>query len=127
MLSGMRTMCDYVDRAKKLGAYVIVADIDSDSPAKKVADKSVYLDVTDVNKIVEFCKTNEIDGISTGFADILLMPYYEACEILGFPCYLNPEIIKASTDKLFFKKKCLEYGIPVAKDYTCLLYTSRCV
>lgn len=117
MMSGMRTMCDYVDRAKQLGAYVIVADIDNNSPAKKIADESVYLDVTDVQKIVEFCKSNSVNGITTGFADILLEPYYEACKVLGFPCYLNSEIIKASTDKEYFKKICSKYNIPVAKDY----------
>ncbi len=117
MMSGMRTMCDYVVRAKQMGAYVIVADIDNNSPAKAIADESVYLDVTDSQKIVEFCEMKGVNGITTGFADILLEPYFEACQMLNFPCYLNPQIINASTDKAYFKKICSKYDIPVAKDY----------
>lgn len=117
ILGGVRLACDIVIRAQKMGAYVIVADYLEDSPAKKIADEAVMLNATDVDAIVDYCKKAKIDGITTGFVDILLLPCYEACKRLGLPCYMTPKMIEVSTNKIAFKEACKQYGVPVPQTY----------
>lgn len=117
ILGAFNLVCDIVEHAKAMGCYVVVADYYEDSPAKKVADEAVLMDATDVEAIVKYCRENNIDGITTGFVDILLTPCYEACKILGLPFYATPKMIAMSTDKNEFKRTCESFGIPVPKTY----------
>lgn len=117
LLGGMRMACDVVKRAQAMGVYVVVADMTKDSPAKKIADKAIYEDVCNVDNIVRICREEKIDGITTGFVDILLQPCHDACERLGLPYYANDLLIRMSTDKNAYKENCSKYGIPVPCDY----------
>lgn len=117
ILGAGNLVCDIVEHAKAMGCYVVVADYYEDSPAKKVADEAVLMDATDVEAIVKYCRENDIDGITTGFVDILLTPCYEACKILGLPFYATPKMIAMSTDKNEFKRTCENFAIPVPKTY----------
>ncbi len=117
ILGGMRMACDIVTRAQAMGIYVVVADMSDSSPAKKLANKAIYADVCNVDNIVQICKDEKIDGITTGFVDILLQPCHDACERMGFPYYANNLLIQMSTDKNAYKQNCSKYGIPVPKDY----------
>ena len=117
ILGGMRMACDIVTRAQAMGVYVVVADLTKDSPAKALADKAIDANVCDVDTIVRICQEEKIDGITTGFVDILLQPCHDACERLGLPYYANNLLIQMSTDKNAYKENCSKYGIPVPKDY----------
>ena len=108
---------DIVERAQKMGAYVAVADYYEDSPAKEFADEKVLLDVLDIDAVVEYCKNNEIDGVTTGFLDLLLEPCYEVCKRLDLPYYATPKMISMSTNKSDFKETCKKYGIPVPQTF----------
>lgn len=117
VLGGIKTECDIVKTAKNMGAYVIVADYDSNCPAKEFADKMALISATDVDAIVEYCKTEKIDGITTGFVDILMQPCYEACKRLGLPYYATTKMLSMSTNKVEFKETCEQFGVPVPKTY----------
>ena len=117
VLGGIKYECDIVEHAQKMGAYTIVADYDTDSPAKKIADKAVLIDATDVDAIVRFCKEEHVDGITTGFVDILLPGWIEMCKRLGLPCYATQKMLSMSTDKIDFKNTCEQYGVPVPKTF----------
>lgn len=117
VLGALKLACDIVEHAQAMGCYVVVADYYEDSPAKKIADEAVLMDATDVDAIVEYCKNNNIDGVTTGFVDVLLNPCYEACKRLGLPFYATPKMIAMATDKKEFKSTCEEYGIPVPTTY----------
>lgn len=117
VLGGIKYECDIVEHAQKMGAYTIVADYDTDSPAKKIADKAVLIDATDVDAIVKFCREEKVDGITTGFVDILLPGWIEMCKQLGLPCYANQKMLSMSTDKVDFKETCEKYGVPVPKTF----------
>ena len=117
ILGGIKKITDIVIRAKKMGVYVYVADYYENIPAKAEADESVLLNVLDVDAVVEFCKANKIDGITTGFVDILLKPCFDACQRLNLPFYATEKMIEVSTDKIEFKKMCKKYDIPVPKTY----------
>lgn len=117
ILGGIRLACDIVRRAQEMGAYVVVADYNTDSPAKLIADEAVLINAMDVDAIVDYCRTAHIDGVTTGFVDILLQPCYEVCKRLGLPCYLTPKMIEVSTNKAAFKAACQQYGVPVPQTY----------
>ena len=63
VLGGIKYECDIVEHAQRMGAYTIVADYDTDTPAKKIADKAVLIDATDVDAIVDFCRKEKVDTI----------------------------------------------------------------
>lgn len=117
ILGGIRLACDIVRRAQEMGAYVVVADYNTDSPAKMIADEAVLINALDVDAIVDYCRSAHIDGVTTGFVDILLQPCYEVCQRLGLPCYLTPKMIEVSTNKAAFKEACKQYGVPVPQTY----------
>lgn len=117
LLGGIKLACDIVKHAQAMGAYVVVADYLEDSPAKKIADESVLLDATNVDLVVNYCKENHIDGVTTGFVDILLPVCYEVCKRLELPYYATELMIEMSTNKTIFKEKCIENRLPVPETY----------
>lgn len=109
--------CDIVRFAKAKGIYTIAADYKEDSPAKLIADKAVLIDALDVDALVDFARKEKIDGVITGFVDILLRPYLEVCKQLGLPCYVTEKMLSMSTNKEDFKNTCNQYGVPVPQTY----------
>ena len=87
-----------------MGAYTIVADFDTDTPAKKIADKAVLIDATDVDAIVDFCRKEKVDGITTGFVDILLPGWIEMCKKLDLPCYANAKCFQCLLIRWILRK-----------------------
>lgn len=117
IIGATTTECDIVRYAKAAGIYTIVADYHEDSPAKKVADKPVLINALDIDALVDFCKKEKVDGVITGFVDILLKPYMEVCKRLGLPCYITEKMLSMSTNKVDFKETCNKYGVPVPQTY----------
>ena len=117
ILGGFNLACVIVRHAQALGAYVVVADYDENAMAKDIADKFALVSATDVDALVELCKKEKIDGVTTGFVDILLQPCYEVCQRLGLPYYVTPKMLTMSTNKIDFKETCNKYGVPVPQTY----------
>lgn len=117
ILGGVKMACDIVRKAREMGIYTIVGDYLPESPAKKISDKAVMLNATDAHEIVEFCKQERVDGITTGFVDILLKPCHDACQMLGLHYYAPELLIDMSTNKDTYKRECKKFGIPVPMDY----------
>ena len=117
VLGGLALECEIVTRAQQMGVYVIVADYNPNVPARKVADQFELISATDVPALVELCKREKVDGVTTGFIDILMQPCYDVCQELGLPCYFTPKMLSMSTNKVDFKSTCKEYGVPVPQTY----------
>ena len=117
LLGGIKTACSIVKKAQEMGAYVAVADYNTDSPAKLIADEAVLMNATDADAIVDWCKKKRIDGVTTGFVDILMPVVYEVCQRLRLPYYVTPKMLSMSTNKVDFKETCEKYGIQVPKTY----------
>ena len=117
ILGGVKLACEIVLKAQEMGAYVVVADYYEDSPAKALADEAVLISATDVKAIVKYCKENSIDGVTTGFVDILMPVCYEVCKKLGLPYYATPKMISMSTNKIDFKETCEKFSVPVPKTF----------
>lgn len=117
IIGGTKTECDIVRYAKAKGVYTIVADYDPEAPGMKMADKSVLISARDIGALVDFCKQEKVDGVITGFVDILLRPYMEVCKRLNLPCYITEKMLSMSTNKVVFKETCDKYGVPVPHTY----------
>lgn len=115
LLGGVQPACEIVKEAHKLGVEVIVTDYLSDSPAKKIADKSFMVSATDTDKIVELCKEENIDGVITGYVDSLLPYYVKVCEKADFYHWGNEANISMCINKDLFKIACEESSVPVVE------------
>jgi biotin carboxylase len=100
-----------IKTTKSMGLYTIVTDHDPNAPAKKVADKGININGIDIDRIVEFCKQEKVDGVLVGVADRLIEPYQKVAEALGLPCYGNEYQCEILTNKGKFNNLCKEYGI----------------
>lgn len=118
ILGGVVLMREIVQCARSMGVIVYVTDFYETSPAKEIADKSFMVSTTDVDAVVNLIKREKIDGVLTGFVDMLLPYYQEICEKTGLPCYATKEQIEIMTDKNRIKDLCKKYGVPVVEEYS---------
>ena len=111
--------CDIVNAAKQLGLYTIVTDWNpiEKAPAKLIADEYWNDSIMDYDILVPKIKSNEIDGIITGFTDSWLLPYQHLCELSGLPCYATKEVFELTMDKARFKQLCRDNDVPVIPEY----------
>lgn len=119
ILGANAVTCDIVNAAKALGVYTIVTDYNplEKAPAKLVADEYWNDSIMDYDVLLPKIKEQHIDGILTGFIDIVLLPYQHLCELAGLPCYATKEVFEMTMDKAKFKQLCRDNGIPVIPEY----------
>lgn len=118
ILAGAAVHCKVVEAAKELGVYTIVTDYLADSPAKKIADESWMLNITQVDEIVKRCKEEQVDGVLNFSIDPAQKPYQQICEQLNVPCYCTKEQVDILTDKGLFKEYCIKHGVDVIQEYS---------
>lgn len=118
ILGGANLHCKLVKAAKEMGLYTIVTDYLSDSPAKRMADKSYMLNITDIDGIVAMCREEGVDAVISTHLDPCQRPYYEICHRLGLPCYIDTwEQVFSLTDKDAFKAACKRHGVDIIPTY----------
>ena len=120
ILGGNQASCDIVKKAQEMGIYTIVTDWydESKSPAKKIADKSYQISISDIDSIVDLIKKENVSGVITGFTDSYLPYYYEICKTANLPCYGTIEQFEIGTNKQKFKDVCRENKVPTIPEYT---------
>lgn len=118
ILGGANQHLKFVEAAREMGIYTVVTDYLTDSPCKRICDEALMLNITDIEGIVSYCKTNQIDGVVTGFLDPCQIPYASICSELGLPCFGTPEQFYRFTNKKAFKALCKKNGVDVILDYT---------
>lgn len=107
-----------VKEAKRMGAYVIVADLMQTSPTKEEADESWLISTTDTEELIQRCRQHGVTGIMFGASDFNIENARKICKCLNLPIYCNSE--KAwhiARDKRAFKDLCKKVGASVAEDY----------
>ena len=117
ILGGFPQMIDIVMTARDMGIYVIVADREKASPAKRFADKAIDISTGDVEGLLAVCKAESVDGVFTGFEDFNIHIAHQLCQHLRLPFYATKKQLSCVTNKIVFKDKCREYGVPVIEQY----------
>ena len=119
-LDGSSLAACAVIRAKEMGIKTIVANYypPEKSPAKKICDEVWDVNFSDIDLMVKKIKENHVDGIFIGWTDSHLPFYTEICARACLPCCGTKEQFEIlSNDKVKFKKKCMEYGVPTPELY----------
>lgn len=101
-----------VRKAKEAGYYTIVCDGYPDGPARKYADASYVIPVTDIEGIAEICRKEQVDGIITSFSDLLMECMVKIADRAGLPCYLKPEQLVWYRDKAACREVLSKMGLP---------------
>lgn len=111
--------CEIVNAAKALGVYTIATDYNpiEKAPAKLIADEYWNDSIFDYDVLLSKIKEHKVDGILTGFIDLVLLPYQHLCELAGLPCYASKEVFEITMDKAKFKQLCRDYDVPVIPEY----------
>lgn len=109
-----------VRRAKEMGVKTIVANWYSveDSPSKQIADETVDIDISNVDRMLDLIKEYNVDGVFVGWTDSHLPFYAEICRRAGLPCIGTIEQFEIlSNDKRAFKKACDKYDVPTVPEF----------
>ncbi len=117
ILGGASLHNRFVETAKEMGITTIVTDNVSSSPAKKIADISYDINVSDINGLIKICNDEKVDGIISGYLDFCQRYYQKLCSEMNLPCYGTYEQFQTLTNKDLFKKKCLEVGVDIIPSY----------
>lgn len=112
ILGTMGEFVQLVQKAKEAGYYTIVCDGYPDGPARKYADASYVIPVTDIEGVTEICRKEQADGIITSFSDLLMECMVRIADRAGLPCYLKPEQLPWYRDKSVCREVLLELGLP---------------
>ena len=110
---------EIIQYAQSEGAYVIVTDYlpPEQSEAKLYADETAMISTLDVDALCQFAEERRVDGIFCGVSETNLLSVQEVASRLGLPCYFTKEQWAFVENKARFKALCIEYGVPVAKQY----------
>ncbi|NLZ70494.1 MAG: ATP-grasp domain-containing protein [Clostridiaceae bacterium] len=116
ILGGTTLVGHIIEAAKAMGVYTICTDYILNAPAKAFADKSYDVSVLDEDAIYELAIREDVDGVFTGYADIVLGPCARVCQRLNLPFYATVEQLQATMNKINFKANCRKHGINAATD-----------
>ncbi len=113
ILGATRYQEEIIKEAKSLKIKTYVVDYYKDSPAKKIADKSFLVSVTNMDALEKLCKDEKIDGIFTGYNDMLLVQLQKICQRTNNYFCGNEKNINVSIDKELFKKAAIKSNLPI--------------
>lgn len=103
-----------IKKAKEMGIYTIAVSIPGNYPGFALADKVIYENTVDYERILEVAKEEQIDGIVTAGTDVAVITIGKVCDELGLPG-ISFEAAKISSNKILMKRKYEEYGVRTAR------------
>lgn len=117
VLGGTTASLDVVKIAKRLGAYVIIADAEPPEcgAAKPFADECRRISTTDTDGLLALISAEHIDGVFCGPGEFNIRNVIALCERAGLPCYTGAELWERCADKLSFKRYCMKNGLDVPR------------
>lgn len=120
ILAGNDLHMKIVSAAKDLGVYTIVTDYlpVEQSPAKLIADEYWNISTDEVERIVEKCRVNNVDGILNYCIDSVQLHYQKICYGLNKPCVASEKLFEIFTNKRKFKSFCINAGVDVIPGYS---------
>lgn len=117
ILGGNRETVPLVEIANSMGVKTLVTSNVPKEPAKEIAWKSFDVNGMDVPAVVSLARSEQVDGVLVGVADILVPAYCKVCDALGVPSYATKEIVDVFAYKDVFKATCERYGIHGVPEY----------
>lgn len=108
---------EIIRTAHELGVYVVVTGYTpaEDSVVKQLADESWDISTVDIHGLVAKCRDTGIDGVFGG-TDFAVDVAIALSESLGIPYYCDREAWHYSRNKVDFKQRCREFGVPIVPE-----------
>lgn len=103
-----------ITRAKEFGLHTVVISPQGDYPGFDIADSYYYVDVKDMDRVLEIAREEGIDGITTDQTDIAVRTEAYVSEKLGLPG-ISYDCARIFTDKSLMRDRCEELGIPTIR------------
>lgn len=114
LCGGMSQLC-LINNLKRRGIETVLADMNSDAPAVKYADKFYPVSTLDIAGIRNLAESEQVDMILSVCADQMLLVAAQVSEELGLPCYIDYETAKNVSSKEYMKRIFMENEVPTAK------------
>lgn len=110
---------DMIKYAKNNGAYIIVADYlePSRSAAKEYADLSYPISTTDIDRLIEICKQNNVNAVMSGVSELNLQMAQAIASKCCFPAYYTSEQWNKFMNKDSFRHICDTYHVSTPQTY----------
>ncbi|WP_129582124.1 ATP-grasp domain-containing protein [Clostridium niameyense] len=115
ILGASETQIPFIKIAKEKGYGVIITDIDKNAPGLKYGDVAINISGENKEKILEYARKFNIEGIITKTERLLATVAYvnEKLNLRG----IRSKAARASIDKVFLRKCMRENGIDICKSY----------
>ncbi|NBI91029.1 ATP-grasp domain-containing protein [Lachnospiraceae bacterium] len=117
LIGGVGAMTDLIELAHRNGVFIGAADYNKGTRVKQIADASYEIDALDIDALAELCRKEHYEGVISNFSDMLSPYTAEVAKKIGAYTPYTVEQLRMSTDKKYFKEICVQYGIPVPKEY----------
>lgn len=103
-----------IKKASELGYYTVVVSIPGNYPGFKYADKCIYENTTDEDKILEIARKEKIDGIVTTGTDVAVITIGRVCDEMGLKG-ISSKAAQIATDKIKMKTAYEKFGVRTAR------------
>ncbi len=117
LIGGIGSTRDLIELAHRNGVFIGVADYNKGTKIKQMADASYETDALDIDALAELCRKEHYDGVISNFNDMLSPYTAEVAKKISAYAPYSVEQLRMSTDKKYFKEICIQYGLPVPKEY----------
>ena len=117
LIGALQSASDLVDLCHRNQVELGASDNVKTAAIKRMADHAYNVDAFDVDGLAEVCERDGFDGVITEYVDRLLPVAADVAEKIGAYSPFTKNQIRMSTDKEFFKRTCMEYGVKVPKIY----------
>ncbi len=101
-----------IRRAKEMGYFTVVADMDPNAPGFSCADEKLVISTIDTPAILEAAKAHKIGGIMTLASDMPMRTVAAVGKELGLPAISERAAFQA-TDKHAMRQALKEHDVPV--------------
>ena len=104
-----------IAKARKRGAFVIVADRDRNAPGVPMASQYAECDMLDSERAIHIARECRIDSIATGGSDQVMVTVAAVAKTCGLPCHLSEAAAFRATNKAAMTQAFQKSGVPVGQ------------
>ena len=114
VMAGGLPQIELIRQLKERNIETVLADGSATPLAKPYADKTVQVNIFDVEAIKELALQEKVDFLITCCADQVLLIVAQVSEMLSMPCYISYETAQNVSDKKYMKRIFWEHQIPTS-------------
>ena len=118
ILGGRAATVNVVQTAHKMGIETFVSGIQEGGQAKELADHTLLAGSEEHDKLIQYLRQNQIDGVMTGSAEFQIQQMIQLCAKAGLPCYATEAQWDATQNKRNFKDLCKRFGVPGVPEFS---------